>query len=133
MLFRSNGEKRIAEIYGNKVVVIPYVMPGFDLARLCAELFPKHAGADTIGMVLMNHGIFSFGATARESYERMIALVDMAERYLEKHSAWSLEQKNGKAAPAPSNELAQLRASISSTAGFPLVMASHVEIGRAHV
>mgnify|MGYP003335369069 CR=1 FL=1 len=123
----ADGEKRIAEIYGSKVVVIPYVMPGFDLARLCAELFPKHAGADTIGMVLMNHGIFSFGATARESYERMIALVDMAERYLEKHSAWSLEQKNGKAAPAPSNELAQLRASISSTAGFPLVMASHVD------
>ena len=48
----ADGEKRIAEIYGSKVVVIPYVMPGFDLARLCAELFPKHAGADTIGMVL---------------------------------------------------------------------------------
>ena len=120
-----DGEKRIAEIYGSKVVVIPYVMPGFDLARLCAELFPKHAGADTIGMVLMNHGIFSFGMTARESYERMIALVDMAERYLKEHGAWSLEQKNGKAAPAPVTDLAQMRASISSTAGFPLVMASH--------
>ena len=40
----ADGEKRIAGIYGDQVVIIPYVMPGFDLARLCAELFPKHAG-----------------------------------------------------------------------------------------
>src|SRR5688572_22843516 len=71
----GDGERRIAEIYGETVVVIPYVMPGFDLARLCAELFPGGAGPHTIGMVLMNHGIFSFGATARESYERMVGLV----------------------------------------------------------
>ena len=37
----ADGEKRIAEIYGDKVVIIPYVMPGFDLARLCAERFPQ--------------------------------------------------------------------------------------------
>ncbi len=72
----ADGAARIAEIYGGQVVIIPYVMPGFDLARLCAELFPKHADKNTIGMVLLNHGIFSFGATARESYERMIRLVD---------------------------------------------------------
>src|SRR5262249_55746576 len=68
----AEGEQRVEEIYGDKVTVIPYVMPGFDLARLCAELFPKHSGKNTIGMVLMKHGIFSFGATARQSYERMI-------------------------------------------------------------
>ena len=84
-----DGEERVREIYGGSVVVIPYVMPGFDLARLCAERFPAEAGPETIGMVLMNHGIFSFGATARESYERMIELVDLAERYLE--SAGSME------------------------------------------
>jgi rhamnose utilization protein RhaD (predicted bifunctional aldolase and dehydrogenase) len=57
----TDGEKRIAEIYGDKVVIIPYVMPGFDLARLCAERFPKQVGKNTIGMVLMKHGLFSFG------------------------------------------------------------------------
>jgi rhamnose utilization protein RhaD (predicted bifunctional aldolase and dehydrogenase)/NAD(P)-dependent dehydrogenase (short-subunit alcohol dehydrogenase family) len=77
------GEERIRRIYGDSVVVIPYVMPGFDLARLCARLFPEQAGPRTIGMVLMNHGIFSFGETARESYERMIQLVTLAEEYLE--------------------------------------------------
>ncbi|MES1210904.1 MAG: class II aldolase/adducin family protein, partial [Acidobacteriota bacterium] len=69
-----DGLERVRAIWGDLVVVIPYVMPGFDLARLCARRFPEEAGPRTIGMVLMNHGIFSFGETARESYERMIDL-----------------------------------------------------------
>jgi rhamnose utilization protein RhaD (predicted bifunctional aldolase and dehydrogenase) len=67
----AEGLKRIEEIYGNDVVIIPYVMPGFDLAQVCAREFEAKAHAGTVGMVLMNHGVFSFGATARESYERM--------------------------------------------------------------
>lgn len=121
----ADGEKRIAEIYGDKVVIIPYVMPGFDLARLCAELFPKHAGANTIGMVLLKHGIFSFGANARESYERMIQLVDMAERYLEKQRAWLLSHAAAAPATACIDSIAGLRREISRAAGFPLVMATH--------
>ena len=78
------GERRIREIYGDAVVIIPYVMPGFDLARLCAKEYPRQAGASTIGMVLMNHGIFSFGDSARQSYERMIELVRRAEDYLKR-------------------------------------------------
>ena len=85
-----DGEALIREAYGDTVVVIPYVMPGFDLARLCAERFPAEAGPETVGMVLLNHGIFSFGATARESYERMIELVRRAEELLERRGAWSL-------------------------------------------
>src|SRR5438128_12407742 len=70
----KDGERRVREIYGDSVVVLPYVMPGFDLARQAAEQFPKQAGPNTIGMVLLNHGFFSFGETASESYERMIDL-----------------------------------------------------------
>jgi len=118
----ANGEQRIAELYGDRVVVIPYVMPGFDLARLCAERFPRGAGPNTIGMVLLKHGIFSFGATARESYERMITLVDLAERYLERNKAWRLPAPAA-AAPAPQRPaLADLRQRVSRCAGFPLVM-----------
>jgi len=121
-----DGEKRIAEIYGDQVVVIPYVMPGFNLARLCAELFPKHAGKNTIGMVLLKHGIFSFGATARESYERMIQLVDRAERYLARHNAWSLEHAVSSAGEPPLRaEIAALRLRISHCAGNPMVMTTH--------
>src|SRR5271154_794121 len=83
----QDGEQRIQEIYGDDVVIIPYVMPGFDLARLCAQKFTADAHAGTIGMVLLKHGIFSFGNTAKESYERMITLVGRAEAFLEKNGA----------------------------------------------
>ncbi|MCU7939558.1 MAG: bifunctional aldolase/short-chain dehydrogenase [gamma proteobacterium symbiont of Bathyaustriella thionipta] len=83
----ENGMERIKALYGNKVVIIPYVMPGFDLARLCAEIFPAEAHSETIGMVLMNHGIFSFGEDAKQSYDRMIELVAMAENYLQQQQA----------------------------------------------
>jgi rhamnose utilization protein RhaD (predicted bifunctional aldolase and dehydrogenase)/NAD(P)-dependent dehydrogenase (short-subunit alcohol dehydrogenase family) len=85
-----NGPEWVREVYGASVVIVPYVMPGFELAKVCAELFSRHAGPDTIGMVLLNHGIFSFGATAREAYERMIDLVTRAEEYLARHNAWQL-------------------------------------------
>ena len=119
----ADGEARIRELYGSLVVVIPYIMPGFDLARLCAQLFPREAGPKTIGMVLMNHGMFSFGATARESYERMIQLVSMAEEYLKGRRAWSLPTPVAAAHSAPlRDELAALRREISAVAGVPMVM-----------
>ncbi len=122
----AEGEARIREIYGDRVVVIPYVMPGFDLAQLCAQRFPAEAGPNTIGMVLMNHGVFSFGATARESYERMIALVQLAEDYLGRKRAWTLPPpKNGAADSAIRSDLARLRRDVSAVAGFPLVMRCH--------
>lgn len=121
-----DGEKRITGIYGDQVVIIPYIMPGFDLARLCSELFQKHAGKNTIGMVLLKHGIFSFGATARESYERMVQLVDHAEHYLARNNAWNLKHAvNATGKPVQRSEIAVLRRSISRCAGNPLVMSTH--------
>jgi rhamnose utilization protein RhaD (predicted bifunctional aldolase and dehydrogenase)/NAD(P)-dependent dehydrogenase (short-subunit alcohol dehydrogenase family) len=122
----ADGEQRIAEIYGDKVVIIPYIMPGFDLARLCAERFPKYAGKNTIGMVLLKHGVFSFGANAKQSYERMIALVDLAERYLQRHNAWHL--KPDLVTPprqSQRHEIAALRQQVSRAAGNPFVLATH--------
>lgn len=124
----KNGEERIRKIYGDRVVVIPYVMPGFDLARLCARRFPVEATKNTIGMVLLNHGVFSFGGTARESYERMIDLVQMAEDYLAAHGAWDLPPpKPLSDALVQPLELAALRRDIAAAAGFPLVMRVHGE------
>ena len=69
----KNGEARIREVYGEDVVVLPYVMPGFDLAKMCAAEYPKQTNAHTIGMVLMNHGIFSFGDTAKQAYDHALS------------------------------------------------------------
>jgi rhamnose utilization protein RhaD (predicted bifunctional aldolase and dehydrogenase) len=76
------GPERVQQLFGDRLVYIPYVMPGFKLARLCAELFPKQANQHTVGMLLLHHGLFTFGDTARSSYERMIELVSEAEGYL---------------------------------------------------
>jgi rhamnose utilization protein RhaD (predicted bifunctional aldolase and dehydrogenase)/NAD(P)-dependent dehydrogenase (short-subunit alcohol dehydrogenase family) len=120
-----DGEKRVREIWGRSVVVIPYVMPGFDLARLCAERFPAEAGPETVGMVLMNHGIFSFGATARESYDRMIDLVRQAEEYLESRGAWTLGPFPEVSGSPDSVGIARLRHDLSKAAGFPMVLSTH--------
>jgi rhamnose utilization protein RhaD (predicted bifunctional aldolase and dehydrogenase)/NAD(P)-dependent dehydrogenase (short-subunit alcohol dehydrogenase family) len=117
-----DGDKRMREIYGERVVVIPYIMAGFDLAAHCAREFPKQATAKCIGMVLLSHGIFSFGASARESYERMIELVSMAEEYLQKKQAWHFKLPPTQPAHAKREEIAQLRRAIADQAGFPLVL-----------
>ena len=119
----AGGAERIRQIYGDSVVAIPYSMPGFDLARLCAQAFAREAHAGTVGMVLMNHGIFSFGATAKESYERMIELVGRAEDYLRTQKAWDLPAPKAPKANAPARtELAALRKEVADAAGFPVVM-----------
>jgi rhamnose utilization protein RhaD (predicted bifunctional aldolase and dehydrogenase)/NAD(P)-dependent dehydrogenase (short-subunit alcohol dehydrogenase family) len=117
-----DGEQRVREIYGSKVVVIPYIMAGFDLAAYCAREFPKQAGRDTIGMVLLSHGMFSFGADAKESYERMISLVSIAEDYLASRKAWQVSLPAASSAAWPRQEIAALRRSICDCAGLPMIM-----------
>lgn len=69
-----------AEVFGPDYAVVPYVMPGFALARLAAEV---HAAAPAChGLLLLGHGLFSFGADARESYERHLVAVTRAERHV---------------------------------------------------
>jgi rhamnose utilization protein RhaD (predicted bifunctional aldolase and dehydrogenase)/NAD(P)-dependent dehydrogenase (short-subunit alcohol dehydrogenase family) len=118
-----DGEQRIRRLYGDAVVVIPYFMPGFDLAQAVAREFARAATPRTIGMVLMKHGVFSFGDTARESYERMIDLVDRAERHLAGERAWHVVPEPV-AAPCAAEglALADLRRRVSNAAGFPLLM-----------
>jgi rhamnose utilization protein RhaD (predicted bifunctional aldolase and dehydrogenase)/NAD(P)-dependent dehydrogenase (short-subunit alcohol dehydrogenase family) len=121
----ADGARRIRDIYGDDVVLIPYVMPGFDLARLCAREFPRQAHAHTLGVVLLNHGIFSFGSSARESYERMIALVGRAESYLERNGAKRLRPAQVVAPAASRHDIAQLRRDVSVCAGFPVILSTH--------
>ena len=117
-----DGEKRIREIYGERVAVMPYVMAGFKLAAHCAREFPKQANDQTVGMVLVSHGIFTFGAEARESYERMIELVTMAEEYLQKKKAWHIGLPPKPVQPVEREEIAGLRRAICAQAGFPMVL-----------
>jgi NAD(P)-dependent dehydrogenase (short-subunit alcohol dehydrogenase family) len=121
----DDGEARIREIYGDDVIVVPYVMPGFELARVCAKRIESELKPSTIGMVLLKHGIFSFGPTAEESYKRMISLVERAENYLKKHSAWELPATGPMGPIRPIRvQLAALRQEITQSAGFPVVLST---------
>ena len=79
---RPDGQELAREVYGGRAAVVPYIMPGFALAKACKRVFEKERPAE--GLVLDKHGIFSFGATAEEAYARMIALVTLAEKRLKR-------------------------------------------------
>jgi rhamnose utilization protein RhaD (predicted bifunctional aldolase and dehydrogenase)/NAD(P)-dependent dehydrogenase (short-subunit alcohol dehydrogenase family) len=64
-------------VYGRRMGLVPYIMPGFALAKKAAEIYEADPAVE--GLILLRHGIFTFGATAREAYERMIAMVSLAE------------------------------------------------------
>ena len=75
---QPEAEARCRDLFGPRAAPVPYVMPGFALALECARVLEERP--DVEGLILVKHGIFSFGETARESYERMIDLVTVAER-----------------------------------------------------
>ena len=79
---QPDGAALAADLYGKRAALVPYVMPGFALAKKCAEV--GQANPDVEGLILLKHGIFSMGATAEEAYVRMIDLVTMAEKRLAK-------------------------------------------------
>ena len=76
---QPDGEALARELFPDAILV-PYVMPGFDLAKACAKAIA--AAPRATSMILMKHGIFTWSDDARESYEAMIGLVDRAERRL---------------------------------------------------
>jgi rhamnose utilization protein RhaD (predicted bifunctional aldolase and dehydrogenase)/NAD(P)-dependent dehydrogenase (short-subunit alcohol dehydrogenase family) len=76
----ADSEAVCRAIYGDRVAWMPYVMPGFDLSIATAEIFERFP--DAHGMLLANHGLFTYGPTAKASYERMIEFVTLAEEYI---------------------------------------------------
>jgi rhamnose utilization protein RhaD (predicted bifunctional aldolase and dehydrogenase)/NAD(P)-dependent dehydrogenase (short-subunit alcohol dehydrogenase family) len=80
---QSNGRDICAELYAGRAGVVDYVMSGFGLAKLAAQAYEANPGLE--GLILHKHGIFTFGESAREAYERMIALVTRAEDHLRRN------------------------------------------------
>ncbi|HUC63372.1 MAG TPA: bifunctional aldolase/short-chain dehydrogenase [Alphaproteobacteria bacterium] len=70
----------LSAVYGKRVALVPYAKPGFALAKRAAKTYAAHPGVE--GLVLDKHGIFTFGATAQDSYARMIEFVSLAERHI---------------------------------------------------
>ena len=77
---QENGEELCKDIFGHKMGIVPYIMPGFDLAKRTLEVFQQDPDVD--GLILLNHGIFTFADEAKTSYEYMIDAISMAEEKL---------------------------------------------------
>lgn len=81
-----NGKETLKQIYGETVLLIDYVMPGFILSK---EIYAKTQGIDwnsLEGIILLNHGLFTFDDDAKKSYEKHIDLVTKAEEYIAAHT-----------------------------------------------
>ena len=113
-----DGESRIRKLYGDRVLIIPYVMPGFVLARTVYEMTRDIDWSQLDGIVLLNHGVFTFADDARESYERMTRLVSLAEDELEKHAPLSWQES---AAKEDLTGLARLRRAVSEIRGGAVI------------
>ena len=80
---QTQSEAMTKEVFGNKLGFVPYIMPGFGLAKSAAEIFDKDPSVE--GLLLDKHGIFTFGSTAKEAYDRMIHYVTLAEQHVAKN------------------------------------------------
>src|SRR5258708_20125110 len=80
LIDQPDGEARAAEVYGSRMGIVPYIMPGFSLAKKAAEIYEANTAAH--GLILHKHGIFTFADSAQEAYERMIEMVTLAESAL---------------------------------------------------
>src|SRR6201995_3914989 len=95
---QPDGEALCREVYGARVGYVPYLMPGFGLAKAAAQVFDADPSVE--GLILVKHGIFSFGGDARQGYERMIELVTLAEQRLAKIRKPALSNAGLPARPA---------------------------------
>ncbi len=109
------GKTRIQEIYGKKILIVPYVMPGFILAKTIYEMTKELDWSTIDGMILLNHGVFTFHDDPKVSYENMIKIVSKAENYLRKQGAKTI--KNQKSVQPDYLKIALLRNLISKEKG----------------
>lgn len=118
------GAERLLSIYGERVLFVPYVMPGFELAKEVQRILSEVDASRYEGMVLLHHGVFTWGASARESYERMIRLVDDAEKALVRYRAWDVlarTEPTGSVDAIDPAELGTLRLAVGRVAGQAMV------------
>ena len=126
----ADGHANVDEVFGDDVVVVPYVMPGFDLARLVARIWPTAYRPGMTGMVLLNHGLFTFGSDTRQAYERHVELIQRAQRWLGRQQSTrptpADDGPSGSAlTPIDPHHLSAIRRAISEAAGRPMIVSAH--------
>lgn len=99
------------EIFGSKLALVPYVMPGFALAKLAAETYEAHSGIE--GLLLVNHGHFAWGPTAKASYDKIIEHTNLVEEWLASRRPGKLVAVARRQTASVAETLAALRGAIA--------------------
>jgi rhamnose utilization protein RhaD (predicted bifunctional aldolase and dehydrogenase)/NAD(P)-dependent dehydrogenase (short-subunit alcohol dehydrogenase family) len=115
----EKGMERIGQIYGDRMFIVPYAMPGFMLAKEIYEMTRDINWEQVEGMILLNHGVLTFGNDATTAYMRMIQIATVAEDYLEKRA--SVETPDNVSPEEDLVGLARLRRSVSQSRGAAVV------------
>lgn len=110
---QPNGDEICRGLFGDRLAYVPYVMPGFDLAKAVAAAVD--AAPDVEGVLLHKHGLFTFGDTARVSYERMIEFVTIAEEAIDKAPDWVARLQSLPEKPAAPAEIAPILRGAAAT------------------
>ncbi len=116
-----DGPAHIRRLYGERVLALPYVMAGFKLARAVYQATRDIDWSRLEGLILLNHGLFTFADEARRSYEAMIALVSRAEAFLEERGAFRAVAVSDDSTPPDLAALSRLRRAVSQAAGYPML------------
>jgi rhamnose utilization protein RhaD (predicted bifunctional aldolase and dehydrogenase) len=101
---QPDGARVCRERFGNRFGIVPYVMPGFALSKLAAEVYEQDPEVE--GLLLLKHGLFTFGDTAKQSYDRHVAAVTEAEAFASKRRYWSTRASVPPTSPVSYVELA---------------------------
>ncbi|MBI3602703.1 MAG: bifunctional aldolase/short-chain dehydrogenase [Candidatus Omnitrophica bacterium] len=112
------GPWYMKEIYGPRVLIVPYVMPGFVLARQVYEMTRGLNWGKCDGIVLLNHGLFTFGDDAKASYENHIRLVTRVENFIRRAK---IKIAKGRLLSENLLDLARLRQAVSKVGGAAVV------------
>jgi rhamnulose-1-phosphate aldolase/alcohol dehydrogenase len=80
---QENGENFARRVFGDRVGYVPYIMPGFSLSKAAAQEYRRNPQVE--GLVLLKHGLFTFGETAQQSYTRTIDLNNLAAEFVQKN------------------------------------------------
>ena len=112
---QPDGDAICAEVYGDRAALVPYIMPGFALAKKASEV--ARANPDVDGLILLKHGIFTFGDNAREAYDRMISLVSLAETRIAKATSAVFSVAALPSAIATIEEVAPILRGLTTKAG----------------
>lgn len=78
-------QQAVNALFSDRIAYLPYVFPGFDLSVAGSRLADEHPQA--CGMWLANHGLFTWGDTARESLDCFTWAVAICEGWLNDRDA----------------------------------------------